>query len=905
MPTSMLSSLARGYGTWTGSFDTSLPQPSDCLPSLTANPSEHRHGITVTPRSKTFHSEVPIADDGHLEIPKTFVTRKGALVLFAAPADIPQEPMKSPAQTPRRRRRRPKSVIDLSLKLKTLERLSMSVLQFGDQSYDKESASVTDKDNPLVLNFLHHLEDAERDDTDLHSQPGGDLKFYLRDLKRRASCRGHGGSEGGIHRARSTELQEILDQLDRAWPHKAESTFGGSAPAGDEFFYPASPTPSMGTTRSLSRSKVLSSQKLAASLKSLNYLGRPASTEPDRSWEAGESSASPLNFRYGRSKSARPSVWVTDSSTPIYLQPRATQHSTIFHPSATQGRRVQAHTARDDRDQSHLNETQAPVWVSVDVQENASIISDDLQSQRSMADFELRGPSERGDNQSGVASRSDRPFTPSRSERSMTSGKDERSVMLSEAASVLSSLMEEDFLVEEPVDGSEDDLPLERDQWPGSEQVEDSRASSRHTRHTGDGVAATEDDEDSALTQPLQPPYSAALPAALEDTETSPIDGMKTSQRRQGVQSAGSDGRPEQLSKLTGATSLATSIACDPDTLVSLHKDENDEKATSTLTITDRTSPPPSSSQFALISQPLSSPTSTLPAPAPSLVSSSQNEPAPLTLSEPSVKPNNQQIQLDLSDHVDGEETPEKSPVTPKRRQQIEEPKKSLIYDFDGEDLQDAAEEMTPGGEPKLSERVIKEREEREKRAAQKKEEQEREAAEKQAEIDRLKQEADDKKLAAEERLKQRAEEAARRKEEQLKKQQEGQISEQSLADSAKDTKPNKKERKKSEGKKKDNASVEPTKTEDALDKLKAKSAASGEVDVEKLKQYMATQPPPPPPKVEKQKVDLPDHMKEMFGRKTKSKTQEELEEEIGKMKKAADQALGGSVLEAEGMEGL
>ena len=54
-------------------------------------------------------------------------------MLFAAPADIPQEPLETPTQTPRRRRRKPKSVIDLSLKLRTLERLSMSVLQFGDQ----------------------------------------------------------------------------------------------------------------------------------------------------------------------------------------------------------------------------------------------------------------------------------------------------------------------------------------------------------------------------------------------------------------------------------------------------------------------------------------------------------------------------------------------------------------------------------------------------------------------------------------------------------------------------------------------------------------------------------------------------------------------------------------------------
>ena len=106
---------------------------SEYLPSVHCHLGEHRHGVTVTPRSKTFHSEVPIGDDGRLDIPKTFVTRKGALMLFTAPEDTPQEPLKTPTPTPRRRRRKPKSVIDLSLKLKTLERLSMSVLQFGDQ----------------------------------------------------------------------------------------------------------------------------------------------------------------------------------------------------------------------------------------------------------------------------------------------------------------------------------------------------------------------------------------------------------------------------------------------------------------------------------------------------------------------------------------------------------------------------------------------------------------------------------------------------------------------------------------------------------------------------------------------------------------------------------------------------
>ena len=168
----------------------------------------------------------------------------------------------------------------------------------------------------------------------------------------------------------------------------------------------------------------------------------------------------------------------------------------------------------------------------------------------------------------------------------------------------------------------------------------------------------------------------------------------------------------------------------------------------------------------------MTSPTPTLPAAVSSLPSTSPNESVPISLIETAAKSNDEQTQLDINDHVDGDETPEKSPVTPKRRHQLQEPRKSLISDIVGEDVQDAAEEITSEGEPKLSERVLKEREEREKRAAQKKEEQEREAAAKQAEIDRLQQEADNKKQAAEERLKQRAEEAARRKEEQLKKQE-------------------------------------------------------------------------------------------------------------------------------------
>ena len=49
----------------------------------------------------------------------------------------------------------------------------------------KEASSITDKDNNAFFNFMHELDEHELD-SDLHSQPGGDFKFYLRDLKRRA-----------------------------------------------------------------------------------------------------------------------------------------------------------------------------------------------------------------------------------------------------------------------------------------------------------------------------------------------------------------------------------------------------------------------------------------------------------------------------------------------------------------------------------------------------------------------------------------------------------------------------------------------------------------------------------------------------------------------------------------------
>ena len=76
--------------------------------------------------------------EGSISLPKTYSTRKGALQLFVGPEyeedqkedeRLPLRPMYSQL----RRQFTKQELVDLSLKLGTLERLSKSVLQFGDE----------------------------------------------------------------------------------------------------------------------------------------------------------------------------------------------------------------------------------------------------------------------------------------------------------------------------------------------------------------------------------------------------------------------------------------------------------------------------------------------------------------------------------------------------------------------------------------------------------------------------------------------------------------------------------------------------------------------------------------------------------------------------------------------------
>ena len=71
-------------------------------------------------------------EDGQLVIPKTYVTRKGAMVLFSAPEDITLNISEKDKRRLKRKLLRDRNV-DVESKFGTLARFTKSVLAFGDE----------------------------------------------------------------------------------------------------------------------------------------------------------------------------------------------------------------------------------------------------------------------------------------------------------------------------------------------------------------------------------------------------------------------------------------------------------------------------------------------------------------------------------------------------------------------------------------------------------------------------------------------------------------------------------------------------------------------------------------------------------------------------------------------------
>eukprot|EP00105_Crassostrea_gigas_P006144 XP_011419972.1 PREDICTED: calponin homology domain-containing protein DDB_G0272472 isoform X3 [Crassostrea gigas] len=316
----MLSPLTRGYGSWDGMhYDPYSDHAAEEKLPFINEQEPHRHGITVghmsrcstslsfksgmappaTPISRseklqreTTHNRLSrettsVDHSSKYDLPKTYLTKKGALMLFTAPKDD-QELDESYGSPKVVKTHRVKKLLDSSLKIGSLDRLAMSILQYGDEEeYDKENASISDEKKKMFIKILRKEENQRELDT--RSQPGCDLNSYLRDLKFRASYRANMSGDTNIPRSREAmELRAILQGLqDNRWPivYNTESgTFENRSSFGDQFTRPVSQQStrtqaSQGSGSTTPRS-ILSASKLRASLKSYStYMGRPASDD--------------------------------------------------------------------------------------------------------------------------------------------------------------------------------------------------------------------------------------------------------------------------------------------------------------------------------------------------------------------------------------------------------------------------------------------------------------------------------------------------------------------------------------------------------------------------------------------------------------------------------------------------
>ncbi|XP_061169189.1 calponin homology domain-containing protein DDB_G0272472-like [Saccostrea echinata] len=314
----MLSPLTRGYGSWDGAhYDPYSDHASEEKLPFINEPEHHRHGVTIghlsrcstslsiksniappaTPISRseklqreTTHNRLSretTSVDHKVDLPKTYLTKKGALMLFTAPKD--DEELEEAYGDPRiAKMHREKKLLDSSLKIKSLDRLAMSILQYGDEEeYDKENASISDEKSKMFMKILRKAENQR--ELDCRSQPGSDLNSYLRDLKFRASYRASMSGDTNIPRSREAmELRAILQGLqDNRWPivYNSESgSFENRSSFGDQFTRSSSQQSnrtqtSQGSGSTTPRS-ILSASKLRASLKSYNtYMGRPATDD--------------------------------------------------------------------------------------------------------------------------------------------------------------------------------------------------------------------------------------------------------------------------------------------------------------------------------------------------------------------------------------------------------------------------------------------------------------------------------------------------------------------------------------------------------------------------------------------------------------------------------------------------
>ncbi|XP_070531719.1 microtubule-associated protein futsch-like isoform X1 [Ptychodera flava] len=256
--------------------NSNSPRYPAATPRAQSSPARIARVKSAPPTSS--RQQKPTKPNGELVLPKTFLTRRGAMLLFTAPEDLKF----SQEQKCYQEQERSADVFDLGLKLRTMNKLTASVLQYGqDLGPETDFESYSSHYDKTFIKFPRETDDESA--MDIHAQPGGDYSFYLRDLQVRTQ--GGMGYRPSSGRSVTSELEraELTEEL-RKMDAGDASSHGYRITADvnqlTEPYTQPSSRPSSGrqkvqkSRKPTSAKAVLSAMKLAASLKSANYLGR-------------------------------------------------------------------------------------------------------------------------------------------------------------------------------------------------------------------------------------------------------------------------------------------------------------------------------------------------------------------------------------------------------------------------------------------------------------------------------------------------------------------------------------------------------------------------------------------------------------------------------------------------------
>ncbi|XP_019637819.1 PREDICTED: titin homolog [Branchiostoma belcheri] len=232
---SLLSPLSRGQGKQNGALKVVDKSEEYSVPSFLPS--------LVPPEKTVWHLPSRLArDDGEVVLPRTYLTRRGPLLLFTTP-DMLMAEQQGEQHRPRASRHRLKGT-EPGVTLGTVDGLIESVLQFG-----LEEAA----DEPKGKTFLRFLKGLDERSIDMRAQPGGDLGVYLRHLK---------SSAGRPKFSRESDSSQYYSDNSR-------TLSGDFGPKGHSRSYSSG----VGMNNKLSSGQLLASLQSAGS-----YLGRPFST---------------------------------------------------------------------------------------------------------------------------------------------------------------------------------------------------------------------------------------------------------------------------------------------------------------------------------------------------------------------------------------------------------------------------------------------------------------------------------------------------------------------------------------------------------------------------------------------------------------------------------------------------